>query len=48
LLTIASATLGIGCHAPAPSAHDRLLGETQMSKGPATATVTIIEFSDYQ
>ncbi len=48
LLTIVCATLGIGCHAPAPSAHDRLLGETQMSKGPATAAVTIVEFSDYQ
>jgi hypothetical protein len=47
-LTIAAATLGIGCHAPAPSAHDRLLGEAQMSKGPATAAVTIVEFSDYQ
>jgi hypothetical protein len=42
------ATLGIGCHAPAPSAHDRFLGETPMSKGPATAAVTIVEFSDYQ
>ena len=47
-LMIACAMLGIGCHAPAPSAHDRLLGETQMSKGPATAVVTIVEFSDYQ
>ena len=47
-LTIAAATLGIGCHAPAPSAHDRVLGETLMSKGPATAAVTIVEFSDYQ
>jgi len=47
-LTIAAATLGIGCHAPAPSAHDRLLGDAQMSKGPATAAVTIVEFSDYQ
>jgi len=45
---IACAMLGIGCHAPATSAHDRLLGETQMSKGPATAVVTIVEFSDYQ
>ena len=48
-LTIVAATIGIGCHAPpAPSAEDRRLGETQMSKGPATAAVTIVEFSDYQ
>ena len=47
-LTLGIATLGIGCHAPAPSAHDRVLGETLMSKGPATAAVTIVEFSDYQ
>jgi len=48
LVSRGSATLGIGCHAPAPSAHDRVLGETLMSKGPATAAVTIVEFSDYQ
>jgi len=47
-LTITAATFGIGCRAPAPSAQDRLLGEAQMSKGPATAPVTIVEFFDYQ
>jgi hypothetical protein len=48
LLTIGAVILAIGCRAPAPSAQDRALGETQMSKGPATAAVTIVEFSDYQ
>jgi hypothetical protein len=47
-LTIALTLLGLGCHAPAPGAADRLVVETQMSKGPATAPVTIVEFSDYQ
>jgi hypothetical protein len=47
-LTISVVTLGIGCRAPAPGAQDRLVGETQMSKGSATAAVTIVEFSDYQ
>ncbi|PYN10223.1 MAG: hypothetical protein DME02_00205 [Candidatus Rokuibacteriota bacterium] len=47
-LTIALTLLGLGCHAPAPGAADRLVVETRMSKGPATAPVTIVEFSDYQ
>ena len=40
--------LGIGCRAPAPDAQDRVAVQTQMVKGPATAPVTIVEFSDYQ
>jgi hypothetical protein len=43
--------LGVGlgaCRAPAPGAHERLAAEAQMVKGPATAAVTIVEFSDYQ
>jgi len=47
-LTIGAVMIGIGCRAPAPGAQDRVVGETQMSKGPATAAVTIVEFSDYQ
>lgn len=47
-LTIAAAILGIGCRAPTPGAQDRLRVETSMSKGPANAAVTIVEFSDYQ
>ena len=40
--------LGIGCRAPSPGAQDRLTISTAMVKGPATAPVTIVEFSDYQ
>jgi len=47
-LILAVASLGTGCRAPAPGAHDRLAVQTQMVKGPATAPVTIVEFSDYQ
>jgi hypothetical protein len=49
-LTIAVTLLGLGCRAPAPSAHDRVAVaiDTTMAKGPATAPVTIVEFSDYQ
>jgi hypothetical protein len=47
-LTVGVVVLGLGCRAPAPGAQDRLVVETQMSKGPATAAVTIVEFSDYQ
>jgi hypothetical protein len=52
-LTIAVTLLGIGCRAPAPSAQDRVAGvsvaiDAQMAKGPASAAVTIVEFSDYQ
>jgi hypothetical protein len=47
-LTIAAALLGIGCHAPSPGAQPRLTVSTAMAKGPATAPVTIVEFSDYQ
>jgi len=47
-LTIGAVTLGIGCRAPAPGAQDRVVSESQMSKGPTTAAVTIVEFSDYQ
>ena len=39
--------LGIGCRAPAPDAQG-IAVQTQMVKGPATAPVTIVEFSDYQ
>jgi protein-disulfide isomerase len=38
----------LGCRAPAPGAQDRLSVDTQMTKGPAAAPVTIVEFSDYQ
>jgi hypothetical protein len=47
-LTIGAVTLGVGCRAPAPGAQDRVVSDSQMSKGPATAAVTIVEFSDYQ
>ncbi len=47
-LSLGVAALGMGCRAPAPGAHDRLAVQTQMVKGPATAPVTIVEFSDYQ
>ena len=57
-LSLTIALLGIGCHAPAPSAQAvsaprvqervAVAVDTQMSKGPATAPVTIVEFSDYQ
>jgi hypothetical protein len=47
-LTLGVVALGIGCRAPAPDAQDRLAVHTQMVKGPATAPVTIVEFSDYQ
>jgi protein-disulfide isomerase len=47
-LTIGAAMLGIGCRAPSPGAQDRLTISTAMVKGPATAPVTIVEFSDYQ
>jgi protein-disulfide isomerase len=58
MLSLTIALFGIGCRAPAPSAQgvpalgaqDRVAVtvDTQMSKGPATAPVTIVEFSDYQ
>lgn len=49
MLTVGGvAMFGLGCRAPARGAQDRLVVETQMSKGPATAPVTIVEFSDYQ
>ena len=48
LTIIVLAVVGLGCHAPAPGAADRLVIETQMSKGAAKAPVTIVEFSDYQ
>jgi hypothetical protein len=38
--------LGLGCRAP--GAQDRLTVDPTMTKGPATAAVTIVEFSDYQ
>jgi hypothetical protein len=38
--------LGIGCRAP--GAQDRLTVDAGMTRGPATAAVTIVEFSDYQ
>ena len=47
-LILGVGALGIGCRAPAPGAQDRLAVQTQMIKGPATAPVTIVEFSDYQ
>jgi len=47
-LTLGVAAFSLGCRAPAPGAHDRLAVQTQMIKGPATAPVTIVEFSDYQ
>jgi hypothetical protein len=47
-LTIGAVMLGIGCRAPSPGAQDRLTISTAMAKGPATAPVTIVEFSDYQ
>jgi hypothetical protein len=47
-LTIAAALLGIGCSAPSPGAQPRLTVSAAMAKGPTTAPVTIVEFSDYQ
>ncbi len=47
-LTLGVVALGIGCRAPAPGAQDRGAVPTQMVKGPPTAPVTIVEFSDYQ
>jgi len=47
-LTLGVVALGIGCRAPAPGAQDRVAVQPQMLKGPATAPVTIVEFSDYQ
>jgi len=47
-LTLGVVALDIGCRAPAPDAQDRVAVQTQMVKGPATAPVTIVEFSDYQ
>jgi hypothetical protein len=47
-LTLGLVALGIGCRAPAPAAQARVAVQTQMVKGPATALVTIVEFSDYQ
>jgi hypothetical protein len=46
-LTLGVVALGIGCRAPAPDAQGVAV-QTQMVKGPATAPVTIVEFSDYQ
>jgi hypothetical protein len=40
-------TAVLGCRAPAPSAQARFDAE-QMTKGPASAPVTIVEYSDYQ
>jgi protein-disulfide isomerase len=45
---LAVATVALFTRAPAPDAHNRLRVEPQMTKGPATAPVTIVEFSDYQ
>ena len=46
-----AAVLGLmavaGCRAPAPSAQARFDAE-QMTRGPANAPVTIVEYSDYQ
>ncbi len=36
----------LGCRAP--GAQDRLSIDTAMTRGPADAAVTIVEFSDYQ
>ena len=47
-LSLGVLALGIGCRAPAPAAQDRVAVQTQMVKGPVTAPVTIVEFSDYQ
>jgi hypothetical protein len=42
------AAAAVGCGAPAPNAQSRVSADAQMTKGPATAAVTIVEFSDYQ
>jgi hypothetical protein len=47
-VALGTAAAALGCRAPAPGAHDRLAVEAEMTKGPATAAVTIVEFSDYQ
>lgn len=46
VVTVGVAVVGIGCRAP--GAASRLSVDTQMTKGPAAAPVTIVEFSDYQ
>ena len=47
-LVVGVAAFGLGCRAPAPGAQDRLSVDAQMTRGPETAAVTIVEFSDYQ
>ena len=48
VLIVGVALVGVGCRAPAPGAQERFGVETYMSRGPASAPVTIVEFSDYQ
>ncbi len=47
-LAVVVPLLTLGCRVPARGAQERALPELQMTKGPATAPVTIVEFSDYQ
>ena len=47
-LVLAVAGLGVLLLTPRGRAQINLTVETAMTKGPATAKVTIVEFSDYQ
>jgi hypothetical protein len=48
LLVVGAAVAALTTRASAPNAQDRMTVEARMTKGPATAPVTIVEFSDYQ
>jgi hypothetical protein len=48
VLAVIVTLLTLGCEAPARGAQEHTLPELAMTKGPAAAPVTIVEFSDYQ
>jgi hypothetical protein len=48
IVVLALVSVTVFTRAPAPDAHDRVTIEPVMTKGPTTAAVTIVEFSDYQ